>query len=38
MNSYPESAQRLVVAFTAVFYSALVLSLPFLGDFGVPTV
>lgn len=28
----------LVVGFTAVAYAALVLALPFLGDFGVPTV
>jgi len=38
VGSYPRCAQRLVVGFTAVAYAALVLVIPFLGDFGVPTV
>ena len=38
VDSYPEGARNLVGGVTAVTYAALVLALPFIGDFGVPTV
>lgn len=38
MRHYPTVKRRLLVGVTAVVYAALVLALPFIGDFGVPTV
>jgi hypothetical protein len=37
-GSYPGYRRKLVVGTTAVVYTALVVALPFLGDFGLPTV